>query len=463
MKQIERAGIFRLVTEVITSDAIIDVREMEMLDVAREKYSIRKEDEVRASSLPLSQAVEVLSRSPEALRSDVMELLGRVVLSDTYNSRSEVLLMTALRTCLLPESSAGCRIVSMKRSEIFGEPVQMLYVESRFDSEVNRVFLDQYQELYAEVRLAGFDLVYLPKIAEHYRSISDSQFGQLVSFLYPAASESRLEEVMGRLRNLSTSEFCNDVVFQEAGVDRRTINPSLMIKLGDSSVARKQVSNFLLFELGADVLGSVRALLDLITRAYQPVRLNYLQEGQGRFVFAGFHKQLFDLYMHRVGVKSRVVVDVLRDRIWFPDADVKIEKLHRREKALYALFLLESPGGGISFAKPSTPKEQRLYRKRMETLRKKYRLIYKKFGGEPRNAPDITIPEIRLPMIALLKRQLRGLSDVLYHVEDYMILRNALGSYCVNIPPSLCCCAGVEPDAIEQMCESEEWQKISSL
>ena len=45
MKQIERASIVRIVSDLIKADGIIDTREIEFLDVLREKYAITKEDE----------------------------------------------------------------------------------------------------------------------------------------------------------------------------------------------------------------------------------------------------------------------------------------------------------------------------------------------------------------------------------------------------------------------------------
>lgn len=42
MKQTERASIFRVVSDLIKADAIIDTREMEKLDSIREKYAIKK-------------------------------------------------------------------------------------------------------------------------------------------------------------------------------------------------------------------------------------------------------------------------------------------------------------------------------------------------------------------------------------------------------------------------------------
>ncbi len=60
----------------------------------------------------------------------------------------------------------------------------------------------------------------------------------------------------------------------------------------------------------------------------------------------------------------------------------------------------------------------RYEKKRMKAIMRKYQLIYSMFGGEKGKAPNIEIPEIRLPMISLLKKQISKLSDVLYHAEE---------------------------------------------
>jgi hypothetical protein len=89
--------------------------------------------------------------------------------------------------------------------------------------------------------------------------------------------------------------------------------------------------------------------------------------------------------------------------------------------------------------------------------------LEKRFGGEAENAPDISIPEIRLPMIALIKKQLKAHEEVLFHVDDYMIQRNMFGNYCVNIHPSLCCCCGLDNKDVTALSDSIEWQQISAL
>lgn len=464
MKQAERASIFRIVSDLIKADSIIDTREIEKLDFIREKYAIKKEDEIQGFSYTLSNAVHILQDSPKSLQHELIATFNEVAMSDSFCAREEALLLVALRLSLTLGAHSECKIISIDTSSVYIDPTQILYVESDFNNDVNWEINENFREIMAEVRLAGFDLVYLPKIAEHYRTISNIDFLRIASFLYPNASLERVETVTKQLQGLSTSEFCKDQLADKLGVKEFSmIAPSLMIKIGNSFVSNKEIANFILIELDKDVVNTIRNILDLFSEYYRTFCFNYLKEEKGRFIFTGFYKQIFDIYMLRKGIKSSVVIDVYRETIRFPEADIKLEKLHRREKALYALFLLESASGGINFSKPTTPRQLAKYEKRMVAVQEKYKLIYKKFGGEPKNAPNLTISEIRLPMIALIKKQLKVLNEILFHVDDYMIQRNMFGNYCVSIHPSLCCYCGVNANDIYKLADSEEWQRISAL
>lgn len=464
MKQSERASIFRIVTDLIKADDIIDMREIEKLDSIRERFAIKKEDEILGFSYTFANAMRTLLDAPKSLRHELTATFNEIAMSDNFCAREEALLLVALRLCMSLNTNMECKVVSIDTSNVNIDPTQILYVESYFDNDVNWEINEKFREIVSEVRLAGFDLVYLPKIAEHYKTISNTDLTKIASFLYPKASYERLETVTKQLHKLSTSEFCKDQLAGKLGVKEfSTVNPSLMIRIGHSLVEDKDIANFLLVELDKDILNSTRYILDLFSEYYHTFRLNYLKEERGRFIFKGFYKQIFDIYMLRKGIKSPVVIDVYRGTIRFSEADMEIEKLHRREKALYALFMLESASGGINFSKPAFPKGLARYQKRMEAVQEKYRLIYKKFGGEPQKAPDLSIPEIRLPMIALIKRQLKALGDALYHVDDYMIQRNMFGNYCINVSPSLCCYSGINANEIYKLSDSEEWQRISAL
>lgn len=463
MKQAERASIMRIVYDLIEADGIIDTREIIFLDTLREKYGIRKEDEVIAASYTFADALNELNLSAESLKHDLIGDFNQMTMSDNFCAREEALLILALRSCLTINVGNTVSVLSINASDIKFEDTQILYVESEYDRVVNAQIQDNYREICAEVRLAGFDFVYLPKIAEHYRNISETDLCQIASFLYPKVSQDRLLSIVQQLRNLSTERFCKDQLAAKLNVrEFGIINASFLIKIGDSYVNDQPVSNFLVVEIDS-VLDTIRRILDLLAESYHNMQLNYLKEETGRFIFRGFYKQIFDILMLRKGVKSSVLLDTLREQIYFPEADVKLEKIHRREKALYALFLLESLSGGINFNKPTSARQLERYEKRMAATMKKYRLIYRKFGGDADKAPNILDYATRAPMIALLKKQIMKLGNVLFHADDYVIQRNIYGNYGVRISADLMTLRESITDEVMLLTESEEWQQISAL
>lgn len=464
MKQAERASIMRILVDLVKADGIIDVGELSFLKTLCEKYAIGKEDEVLAASYTLSVAIETLKETSETLRRDLLGDFMQMAMSDNFCAREEALLILALKCCLTTVLAGTASVLSIEMGNLRFVPTQIFYVESEYDKSINQQISEHSREIFAEARLAGFDFVYLPYVAKHYQSIAEDDILQMVSFLYPKLGKERLHAIVPKLRHLSTADFCKFHMTSKLNFDGfELIAPSLLINIGESSVNDAKFTNFLLVETDDDVLGKIRKIVDLFAEYFHNVRLEYLKEEKGRFVFAGIYKQVLDVLVLKKGVKSMVVVDTIRGQIRFPEADVKLEGVHRREKALYALFLLESASGGISFNKPESQKQYERYERRMAALRTKYKIIYRRFGGEEAKAPDITIPEIRLPMISLLKRQILKLGNVLFHVEDYVIKRNFYGNYTVGIPSTFCqCCEGKATDFVP-FTESEDWLRISAL
>ena len=264
---------------------------------------------------------------------------------------------------------------------------------------------------------------------------------------------------------LSTSEFCKEQLSTKLSIhEMYDVQPSLFIKIGETSANDKEYANFLILGLDKDAINTIRLFIDTFSTLYRSREINYLREEKGRFVYAGFYKQILDIHMLQKGIVSSILIDTIREEISFPDADVKVDKLHRREKALYALLILESESGGINFSKPKSAKLLERYNRRMATIMKKYGMIYEKFGGDRQKAPNIEIPEIRLPMFALIKRQIMKLDGVLSHAEDYLIKRNIYGNYCINVNTSLCLFRSSNDDAAAvHAAESEFWSRIVAL
>lgn len=451
-------------SDMIKADGIIDSREMESLESMMSKYSVKPSDKIGSESITLSEAVRTLKEKSPSLCQDILGDVTNLAMSDKFCAREEALLLIALTYTFSESKDIQADIISVASPEIYFPNSQVLYIESNYDSEVNDIIAEHYREIAAESRLAGFDFVYIPRIVDHYRQLSDKQLTQMVSFLYPQASEERLQVAIQQLKSFTTSLFCQNLLSSKLKIHEiEDTPPSVMVKIGSSMCNHKLYSNYLLLELEDDVLKTILDFIRTFNTLYQTTVLDYLQEQEGRFIFRGFYRQLLELIMLRKGIRSNVLIDTNVGEILFPEADVKIEKLHRREKALYALFLVESPSGGINFTKPETAKQFERYERRMKALQSKYNLIYEKFGGDREKAPRLDIAETRLPMISLIKRQISKLSDVLYHVDDYIIQRNLYGNYGVKISTEKCYCKDFGEKEAKLMEESESWQRILAL
>ena len=465
MKQSERASIMRIVSDMVKADAIIDMMEIEFLNGIREKYNVKKEDEVLADTLTLSEAFQTLKEVPASLKQDIWGDFRGMALSDNTCSREEAMYLLSIVACLSDKLSDISNVYSVElSSNIKLDNSQVLYIEGEYYKEANREITLYYREIINELRLIGFNLVYLPKVGEHYSSLSREELHTLISFLYPSVTDAQIEKVAKQLTTLSTSDFCKTEIVGRMKVDGLAHSlPSMMFRIGLTSINGKNYDNFLVITIEEDALVAVRRIADTFVSMFKPRLLNPVYEEKQRFVYHGFYKLIFDSFVFKKGIRSSVVIDLVRGEIKLREADAKITGLHRREKALYALFLLESSSGGINFNKPDGIKSLDRYNHRMAAIQRKYEILYENFGGERSKAPRIELPENRLPMISLIKKQFRQLGDLLEQPDDYLVQRNMFGNYCVAIPSDLCLCFDSATDRVCKFGESEFWGRLLAM
>ena len=271
-------------------------------------------------------------------------------------------------------------------------------------------------------------------------------------------------DMIRQLTSLNTSDFCKEGIVEKMNLkDLDESLPSILLCINDSLVGGKIYSNFLSITLEKDALNIARDFTDLFMKLYKPRVLNPSFEGKERFVYRGYYKQVFDIFTDRKGVRSSVVIDLFHGEILLPEAEIKLSKLHRREKALYALFLLESGSGGINFSKPENAKTLKRFDHRMQLIQLKYEMIYEGFGGDKSRAPKIYLSENRLPMLSLIKQQIRQIGELLSNADDYLVQRNLFGNYCVAIPPELCLCYDMQAKQICRFEDSAFWSRVLAL
>ena len=204
----------------VKADAIIDMQEIEFLNGVRQKYNIKREDEVMADTLTLADALQTLKDTSDSLKQDLWGDFRGMAVSDNACSREEAMYLFSIVACLSGTLSDNATVYSVELPEnIKLDNSQVLYIEGEYYKETNREINVHYREILNELRLVGFNFVYIPKVGEHYRSLSREDLHMLISFLYPSVSEIQMEHVAKQLTTLSTSDFCKTEIVGRMKID----------------------------------------------------------------------------------------------------------------------------------------------------------------------------------------------------------------------------------------------------
>lgn len=460
-----KVAIARIFADLIKADRIVDTGEMECWRNICDKYGIDREVKIEAHGVSFADAVNTICESGvTGLKEDLLSDCRAMTVSDGFCAHSEALLMIALIAMLDTNPPFVGEVYSIPRSSFNIDIATALYIENEYDPETNEAIRKQYRSIFKELQLAGFHFVYIPNIIEHYQNTNEQLFKDILSFLSPSMSEAGLDATYLSLMKMTTGVFSKDLLCNKCGiVELRQTMPSLLIKIGNSFVGESQYANYLKIDVDEDIVETVQTFVDRFTEMLSSdvFVVNTSEERDNQFHFHGFYKQLLDIFLIRRNIRSTILINPYKEDIIFPDIDSRAGGLHRRERALYALLLCQGEEG-LNFSMPRGAADMERYSKRMKRIQARYNAIYEMFGGESGTAPDLSIPEIRRPIIACLRRSLKNL-PALYNPEDYNVTKNAEGVFLVHIEPEMvyvCQIESNEPTLLKNSEMYRRWSKI---
>ena len=441
-----RTAVARVLVNLVKSDRVVEEHELRVFDEARASLSIRVADEERAMDMTLGRALEILSEADTRQRESLMRLFGRMVNSDGVCVRSETLLMVALQCCL--EDRPRCNVISHCVDQSLFDDRQVLYVESSYSESVNRAMTVDFRSIANELRLLGFDLVYLPEVTAQFRRTDPRLSEGVMRLLEPSLgreeNRGRLDDLRRQMCDQTTERFtvrqlANKLGFAGLG----DTEPALLVRIGTSRVGGNIYADFMRVLLSADVLADVRALSDrfAVYPCDVPPVSPALPSGDGAFAYSGFYRQLFEILLRQQQEFCTVVLDSVSKRIFMPEPGCSLSGVNLRERALYTLMVYyQSREGGMRFNGAAGVTEPRLAdaRRRQEVLMARYAHCYRRLGGNPGSVPDITDPETRNPMISKIGRGFRALEDRVSQAAQYAVRRDDLtGRYRIKAPINL--------------------------
>lgn len=478
MKATERAAVARVLIDLVKADKVIDSREMTLYKDLKERFSLTRKDETDAYSLTLGDAVNILKEMGADTVGELLAAFEHMTVSDGFCAREEALLLMMLQFCLRPRD-LECDVISEVIEEPWFDENQVLYIESHHAKEINFAISSSYRAISAELKLCGLDFVYLPQVLHHYITTPKELLNDVVSMLSPSLSESAVAGLITKIMLFKTDTFCIEQLHHKLGFrELADTPPALMMRISQSKAGNKVYTNFLRVELSDDVLGIVREMADTFLgyNGSDMIVVSHKKDEEGSFLYNGFYRQIFEILLLQKSVMCRMLINFIHGTISLPELGLTLTGIHRKEKALYTLFVFEAynaairnedggirQSGGINFTPPASAKQLQKFNIRMGLLQRKYAKIYEAFGGDPDKAPDITKSEIRLPMFAGIKRAIKQHGEKIYDAERFMVSRDKNGIYGISAHPDVFLCKDFKNQEAFSIFDSELFKELGRM
>lgn len=371
----ERIAIARIISDLIEADFIVEEDEMESFDKIRNEkdFNITMSMLSEAKTKTFAEAVNTLKALRDTNKKKLIkEKLYEMSLSDGTCVPLEALQIMAVKYAL----EGRGQVFSIPSGSSFIENMKVLYIENENNTETDVYIRSHYRAISNEFRLAGFNFVYIPQIAEDYRLIRGDYLHKVIKYMIPALEESKVEKIQQDLCSMTTSRFCHELLFKKMGINMLNSKPAFLFKIGESSVADKSgvddmernvYSNFLLIPIDKNVgsleYGSPQNILahvvELMDSYRSMVSEKLIIENQPlskKFLYYGFHRSLFDLiaygkerenYKLIINLQNRTKPVVLRPINAKPENAVEYEKdlvvdLNPQPYTLYIIMVYKS-------------------------------------------------------------------------------------------------------------------------
>lgn len=387
MDRPQKIAFARILADLIEADFIVEQGEMEYFEkiISRNRLNIKRTMLSEAKRLTLAKAIRVLKESDEATIDIAISILKDLSLSDGTCVPLEAIQILAIIQGL----KYGAKLFSVKSGDLQIENMTAIYIENEKDTSANGFIENNYREINNEFALSGFKFVHIPHVARDFDSMDRDYLKKVVSYMIPSASEERVDKICSDLCGISTSRFCRDLLYKKIGINLLNAKPSILFKINDSSVVaphssddseRIIYSNFMLLELGEDILKTIRDLVDTYSNMVNCAIAVESQPQKRKFLYYGFHRSLFDLISYGKEMKEyRLIIDLSqRDTpVIFESMDGKDTlhiKLSAQEYALFILIVKESLlGKGLDWREQIEKTDKR-------AILKKFNAIYAKTG-----------------------------------------------------------------------------------
>ena len=293
-----KSALYRLITDLIKADNIIAVDELDFLDSFCKDYDISEGDKLHGYQLTLGEAFTFLAALPSSEKDVMLTKMKVSTESDGDEcSRTESLLIQSARAVFMDK---GARVVSMPSSNLPIHSSQILYLENN-DKGLANIALgkeESFEELNNMVRMGGFELIYIPRIAKHYQEYTKvNDISRVISLVSPVHTQDQMDNTIRILRHMSTQYFFQNILKAKLHMPLEIKKPVWLIRIVNDVVDGEDYANFLVLEVAKDIKRQLRSFVsDVNSRMHEySILINERRDSDSDFLYAGFHKSILDV------------------------------------------------------------------------------------------------------------------------------------------------------------------------
>ena len=445
-----KSALYRLITDLIKADNILAIDELDFLDSFCDNYDITEADKLSGYQMTMGEALASLSTLSQSDKDKMLKKMKIGTESDGDScSMTESLLIQAAYTIF---TQKGACVVSMPSRNLPVNRSQILYVENKVSGNANAILGrdETFEELSNIVRLGGFELIYIPRIAQHYAAYGNvSDIERVITLVSPAHSKEQISNTIRILQHMSSQYFYRNILKGKLCMPLEVKKPIWMIRLIDDVVNGVDYANFLCIEVAKDVRGQLREFVKMVaSRMHEfTITVNERRDSNKDFFYGGFYKSILDVMsikeVDRWELRVRTYGDGTEQfkdpetgkkttvSIWKNDEEYPL-MVSGRDAAFYTLLLCASAtgDGGIDFNNMS----------QFHRIMSQYERIYQKLSrrsidgtSEHQRCPDVTASQTRIPMKSRLITAIK--SSRLTEQSLYMPQEQGRGVLYVPVEP----------------------------
>ena len=401
LNDLEKSAYVRWLSDLMKADNIIASDEIEFLESRCKEFSITQIDIENSLSLSLGDACNVLKKCKAQIRNKIVKQLKDLSLSDGSCSREEALLLLALSYNLSGKTKNISRIISFPTPNLDFTDSQVLFLELHEEKVLNGIIRNSIKEIVNDLRIGGFDFIYIPQIAQHYRETDKNLLSKIIKYLAPTLTDNETDNVLHEISDMTTRKFYKAIIQEKLNLNLNIHHPSILIKIANTFVNGIKTSDFLCIRVDETIVSFLSGLIEIFLdyqRCPTITIKNYTDSG-GNFVYTGFYKTIFDLVTYRKGLRHKIVFNPKDSnaRVVIKGQEPINLKMGLAESALYEFLIRESLSEGrhVRF--------NGISRKQQDNIRKKFDSIYMKYKGFHTKIPDITKTSTRNPLLTKIR------------------------------------------------------------